>query len=403
MTDFPTTFLWGASTAPHQIEGNNVNSDWWFYEQVMPHFGPSGDAVDSYHRYREDMTLLADAGLTTYRFGIEWARVEPLPGQFSRAALDHYRRMIDTALELGLTPVVTLHHFTAPKWFVEEGGWMGDDAIHRFSSYVTEVTKILDGVEWVCTINEPNMLGLMVLMSAAINPDANAGFATPTVQQDQGVVIPPPSPVVGQRLVEAHRAARSILKTKTRAQVGWTVALMGLWATKENADHLESERSVREDLYLEGARGDDFIGVQAYSTREVDQNGLVTAAPSPNNTLTGDAFRPEALGIAIRRAHEMTGLPILVTENGIATADDEQRIAYTTGALQGLLRTLHDGIDVRGYLHWSALDNFEWGHWEPTFGLIGVDRSDFSRHPKPSLAWLGDISRTNGASLPADS
>ncbi|MGO4681786.1 family 1 glycosylhydrolase [Microbacterium sp. 2MCAF23] len=133
MTDSNNTgFLWGASGAPHQIEGNNVNSDWWVYEQRLPHFTSSGDAVDSYHRYEEDMQLLADAGLNAYRFGIEWARVEPLPGQFSLAELAHYRRMIETALRLGLTPVVTLHHFSSPRWFIEEGGWLGDTAVDRF-------------------------------------------------------------------------------------------------------------------------------------------------------------------------------------------------------------------------------------------------------------------------------
>ncbi|PZE37123.1 family 1 glycosylhydrolase [Curtobacterium sp. MCPF17_031] len=401
MSTLPTSFLWGASTAPHQVEGNNINSDWWTYEQMMPHFGPSGDAVDSYHRFEEDMRLLADAGLTAYRFGVEWARIEPLPGQFSVAELAHYRRMIDTAIGLGLTPVVTLHHFTAPRWFVEEGGWLGDTAIARFTAYVSRVAEILDGVEWVCTINEPNMLALMVLMSRAINPDAVPAFATPTVQTRQGVVIPAPTLEVGQRLVQAHHAARDVLRQRTDANVGWTVACLNLWATPENAEHLERERSAREDLYLEAARGDDFIGVQAYSTREVDENGLVTAAPHPDNTLTGDAYRPESLGIALRHAADVAGVPALVTENGIATADDDQRISYTTGALAGLLAAVADGVDVRGYLHWSALDNFEWGHWEPTFGLIAVDRSDFSRHPKPSLAWLGGIARSNAVDLEA--
>ncbi|PYY37869.1 glycoside hydrolase family 1 protein [Curtobacterium sp. MCJR17_055] len=401
MSTLPTSFLWGASTAPHQVEGNNINSDWWTYEQMMPHFGPSGDAVDSYHRFEEDMRLLADAGLTAYRFGVEWARIEPLPGQFSVAELAHYRRMIDTAIGLGLTPVVTLHHFTAPRWFVEEGGWLGDTAIARFTAYVSRVAEILDGVEWVCTINEPNMLALMVLMSRAINPDAVPAFATPTVQTRQGVVIPAPTLEVGQRLVQAHHAARDVLRQRTDANVGWTVACLNLWATPENAEHLERERYAREDLYLEAARGDDFIGVQAYSTREVDENGLVTAAPHPDNTLTGDAYRPESLGIALRHAADVAGVPALVTENGIATADDDQRISYTTGALAGLLAAVADGVDVRGYLHWSALDNFEWGHWEPTFGLIAVDRSDFSRHPKPSLAWLGGIARSNAVDLEA--
>ena len=128
MTTFPEYFLWGAATAGHQIEGNNVNSDWWAREQQMPGMELSGDACDSYHRYAEDIQLLADAGLTSYRFSLEWARIEPIRGHFSRAELAHYRRVIDACLDRGITPVVTLQHFTTPQWFAEAGGWSGPDA-----------------------------------------------------------------------------------------------------------------------------------------------------------------------------------------------------------------------------------------------------------------------------------
>lgn len=395
MTEAGSGFLWGASTAPHQVEGNNLNSDWWVYEQRMPYFTTSGDAVDSYHRYEEDMRLLAEAGLNAYRFGIEWARVEPLPGQFSLVELAHYRRMIDTAVRHGLTPVVTLHHFSSPRWFIEEGGWLGDTAIDRFTAYVTRVCDILDGVEWVCTINEPNMFAFMIYMAAAINADAVPPMDTPTVQPDGGFVLPRPTPEATTRLIEAHHAARAIVRERTSAAVGWTIANQALYAAApEYQQNLHEERHVREDVFLEASRGDDFIGVQAYSTQAVDGNGLVPHPPHPDNTLVGTAYRPDALGIAVRHAAEVTGgVPILVTENGIATADDTRRIQYTTEALTGLFSAVADGIDVRGYLHWSALDNFEWGHWEPTFGLIAVDRTTFERIPKPSLAWLGNVAR----------
>lgn len=387
-------FLWGAATAPHQIEGNNLNSDWWVYEQRMPHFTPSGDAVDSYHRHEEDMRLLADAGLTAYRFGIEWARVEPLPGAFSLAEFAHYRRMIDTALGLGLTPVVTLHHFSSPRWFIEEGGWLGDTALERFSAYVTRVCDILHDVPWVCTINEPNMFAFMMLMAGAINSDAVPEMDTPTVQEG-GFVLPLPTPAATQRLIEAHHAARAIVRERTTAAVGWTIANLALYAAApENEQRLQTERYAREDVFLEAARGDDFVGVQAYSTQAVDDNGLVPNPPSPDNTLVGTPYRPDALGIAVRHAWEVTsGVPILVTENGIATADDTRRIAYTSEALRHLFDAIDEGLEIRGYLHWSALDNFEWGHWEPTFGLIAVDRTTFARTPKPSLAWLGEVAR----------
>ncbi|MFJ8194110.1 glycoside hydrolase family 1 protein [Streptomyces sp. NPDC096094] len=406
MSRLRNDFLWGAATAPHQTEGNNINSDWWARELLAPGMEPSGDAVDSYHRYREDMRLLADAGLNSYRFGIEWARIEPRPGMFSRAELAHYRRMIDTALELGLTPVVTLHHFSSPRWFAEEGGWTNDRAVDRFVSYVETVTRILDGVEWVATINEPNMLAMMTMLQDAMRSGDVAEWKSPTVdgeaeRQRIAANLPVPEPKYGHRFVAVHHAVRDIVRERTGAKVGWTIANQALTATPGNEDKLREVRYAAEDLYLEGSVGDDFVGVQSYSSQKVDANGVVPHPDHPDNTLTGAAYRPDALGIAVRHAWESTGLPILVTENGIATADDERRIQYTREALSHLIQAAQDGTDVRGYLHWSALDNYEWGHWEPTFGLIAVDRETFERRPKPSLGWLGAVARSGGASLTA--
>lgn len=389
-----TQFLWGASTAPHQIEGNNVNSDWWAREGSMPGMERSGDAIDSYHRFDQDMRLLADAGLNSYRFGIEWARIEPIPGRFSLAELAHYRRMIDTALGLGLTPVVTLHHFTAPQWFAEQGGWLGENAVEHFARYVERATEILDGVPWVVTMNEPNMLAMMVTMERAMRSAPADAWQSPTVDNDPRPTLPPPAPEIGKILVDAHEAARTIVRTRTGAKVGWTVANRAFVARPGGEEKLRELVHIWEDLYLEASRGDDFVGVQSYSSQWVGADGIEPHPQLPDNTLVGTAYRPDALGIAVRHTWEVTGgVPILVTENGIATADDERRIAYTSEALRHLFQAADDGIDVRGYLHWSALDNYEWGHWEPTFGLIAVDRETFERYPKPSLAWLGDVAR----------
>jgi beta-glucosidase len=404
MTALPTGFLWGASTAPHQIEGNNVNSDFWRNEGRLPGSQFSGDACDSYHRYREDMQLLADAGLTAYRFGIEWARIQPRPELFSRAELAHYRRMIDAALELGLTPVVTLHHFTSPAWFADEGGFTGPTASARWGAYVERVTEILDDVEWIITFNEPNMLALMTAFASRAAAGEMEEWQSPTVEgradAQAGLVtfLPTPDPEVGRALVPLHRQAVDILRARTTAKVGWTIANQAFTPTPGNEARFAEVAYDWEDLYLQGSHGDDFIGVQSYSSQPVDENGPVPHPPHPDNTLTGAAYRPDALGIALRHAWEVGGgIPLLVTENGIATGDDERRIAYTTGALEGLEAAVADGVDVRGYLHWSLLDNFEWGHWDPTFGLIAVDRDTFVRAPKPSLAWLGTQARQHSA------
>jgi beta-glucosidase len=210
--------------------------------------------------------------------------------------------------------------------------------------------------------------------------------------------MPSPSVEIGETLVRAHRAAVAVVREHTSAKVGWTVAQQALVPAPGSEKLYAELRWAWEDLYHHGASGDDFLGVQSYTSQLVDKDGIVPAPEHPDNTLTGWAYRPDALGIALRHAWEATegALPLLVTENGIATTDDTRRIAYTTEALGHLYDAVADGIDVRGYLHWSALDNFEWGHWAPTFGLIAVDRETFERTPKPSLAWLGEIARKGG-------
>src|SRR5690349_12757814 len=162
MSSFPDDFTWGAATSAHQVEGGNTNSDWWRLEHSddAPTAEPSGDACDSYHRFGEDISLLAAAGLDSYRFSIEWARIEPAPGEFSTAALDHYQRMIDTCLGHDVEPVVTLHHFTNPAWMRDLGGWEAPGAEQRFATYVDKALSTLEGVRRVCTINEPNMIAM---------------------------------------------------------------------------------------------------------------------------------------------------------------------------------------------------------------------------------------------------
>ncbi len=384
---FPDGFLWGAATAAHQVEGNNTASDLWAFENAPDSIMPerSGDACDSYHRWREDLDIARDLGLNSYRFSVEWARVEPAPGHVSRAHLAHYRRMVEGCLERGLTPVVTLHHFTAPAWFRAAGGWTASGAVDRFRAYVRSVLPILDGVEWVCTINEPNMLAMMSSMMKRGKREENVAGA-----------MPPPDQDVSDALTAAHRAARDELAALPGVRSGWTVANQNFQAV-DGADDLAAEWAYsREDQFLDTARDDDFIGVQAYTRVLIGRDGPVEVGGDARRTLTGWEFYPEAVEGAVRHTARRVGaaVPILVTENGIATGDDAERVDYTHGALTGLARTLADGIDVRGYLHWSLLDNYEWGSWKPTFGLVSVDRETFARTVKPSARWYGEVART---------
>jgi beta-glucosidase len=382
---FPDGFLWGASTSAHQTEGNNVSSDWWQTELVRPEMEHSGDAVDSYHRYEQDMRLLADAGLDAYRFSIEWARIEPVEGAFSRAELAHYRRMIETARSLGLEPVVTLHHFSEPQWFTDLGSWLGPRAIELFVRYVRRAAEILDGVAWVVTINEPNMVALMKGMARSYA----ATGELPSMQS-------PPDEEIGRVLVRAHTEAVTALRELVPAKLGWSVATQAILPTPGNEVKHAEVQYLFDNLYLEASRGDDFVGVQSYSSRLVDENGLVPVGSGAAGVLPPSRFEPHALGIALRQAWEVTEhTPLLVTENGIDTEDDALRAQFIREAVAHLHAAVEDGLDVRGYLHWSALDNFEWGSWHPRYGLIGVDRATFERTPKPSLGVLGSIARAS--------
>ncbi|MFI1355204.1 glycoside hydrolase family 1 protein [Streptomyces sp. NPDC020898] len=388
---FPEGFLWGASTAAHQIEGNNVNSDWWQLE----HSGdgtiaePSLDAADSYHRWPQDMDLLAQLGFTDYRFSIEWARIEPAPGHFSRAELAHYRRMVDGALERGLRPMVTLHHFTLPRWFADRGGWTAEGAIDLWERYVRATAPVIGtGVRHVCTINEPNMIALAdAIRRLGANPDDN----------QEPSATPLPDKATTDALIQAHHRARAAIHSLSAdIEVGWSIANQ-VYQPLPGAESATAAHShPREDVFIEAARDDDWIGVQSYTRTRIDKDGRpVPAPPEAERTLTGWEFYPQALGHALRHTADIVGaVPLIVTENGIATADDTRRIAYTTGALQEVTAALEDGLDVRGYLHWSALDNYEWGSYKPTFGLIAIDHDTFERTPRPSAAWLGGLART---------
>ncbi|WP_203136227.1 glycoside hydrolase family 1 protein [Microbacterium sp. JZ31] len=378
---WPDGFLWGASTAAHQVEGGNVNSDWWQREHGHlpgpPVAEPSGDAADSFHRYPEDMRLLADAGLNSYRFSIEWARIEPEEGFVSRAAIAHYLRMVDTARSLGLEPFVTLHHFTNPVWFARDGGWLTDASVDRFARFVEAALPVIADVELVCTINEPNMVSVLA--------DPAVGFPS--------VGLPPGVPAVTDRLIAAHRRATELVRG-AGARAGWSVATQAYQPEPGAESVAAAYGRSREDVFLDAAEGDDWIGVQAYTRTRIGPDGPLPIRDDAERTLTGWEYYPPAVGEGIRNAWARAGVPVYVTENGIATADDARRIDYTRGALEAVARTIADGVDVRGYLHWSALDNYEWGSFAPTFGLIAWDPDTFERRPKPSLAWLGEVART---------
>ena len=386
---FPDGFLWGAATAAHQIEGGNWNSDWWEWEHdpESPAVESSGDACDSWHRYEDDVRIVADLGLGSYRFSIEWARIEPEEGEFSGAALDHYRRVCAACQEHGLLPVVTFNHFTLPRWIADGGGWANSAVRDRFARYCERSVGALgDLIGAACTINEPNVV-------------ATLGYALgffPPGRQDFGEYGR-----VQDNLVACHRSAVDILRAGPGDfPVGICVA-MSDWTAPQGMDDLAARvRAGYEGTYLEAARGDDFVGVQAYQRIIIDETGMPQDPPPDGNILPmGYEWWPQSLGIAVRYAAEVAQVPVWVTENGIGTDNDEQRVQFLTESLDGLLDCIDEGIDVRAYFQWSLLDNFEWNHgYAARFGIVEVDRTTFERRPKPSAHWFGEVARTNSLS-----
>jgi beta-glucosidase len=401
---FPAGFLWGAATSAHQVEGNNINSESWVLEHLPGtiYAQPSGDACDHYHRYAADIALLAELGFNAYRFSIEWARIEPEEGEFSYAELEHYRRMLAACHEHGLRPVVTLHHFTTPRWLICAGGWLDDKTPDRFARYCERAARHLgDLIGAACTFNEAN---LSLLLAELLPFKLQEGPFWHTAAQAFGVTPDRlglfqfvTQPKMREIIFAAHRRAYDVLHAGPGDfGVGMTLALPDIQAAEGGETRMAALRRQLADNFLEQLRGDDFVGVQTYARMVVGPEGLVPPGDDVEKNQTGEEYYPEALGGAIRHAAEVTGIPVLVTENGLASTDDARRQEYIRRALRCVANSLQAGIDVRGYFCWSAMDNFEWvSGYEPKLGIIAVDRETQARTPKPSAYWLGAVARAN--------
>jgi beta-glucosidase len=210
-----------------------------------------------------------------------------------------------------------------------------------------------------------------------------------------------PGGFLTEQLFNAHRLSRSILSSVVGVKSGWAIATQAYHIDPGCESVWREYGYPRDEHFLELSSGDDFVGVQAYTRTFIGQEGPRSAAEGAEKTLTGWEYFPGAAAFGVRSAWRWAqGTPVVVTENGIATADDRRRIDYTADALAALHDCISDGIDLRGYMHWSALDNYEWGSFRPTFGLIAVDRKTFRRTMKPSARWLGDVARSGRLEMP---
>ena len=405
MTDrpFPKGFLWGTSSAAHQVEGDNRNSDWWEWEQ-KPGRIANGDssavACDHYRRYREDFALLRELSQNAHRLSIEWSRIEPSEGVFDARQIRHYRDVLGELREQGILPMVTLHHFTSPLWFTRNGGWASPAASRAFLPFVRRVVDELgDLVGMWCTINEPSIYAANGWITGEFPPGRHGDL----VAQYR----------VTSNMHRAHELAYAAIKKR------YPDALVGLShhkflllpATSTRRDRLAAAAAQAVTDRWPVARGrlraivaatSDYIGIAhywgqlcAFDPRRPQDQFVRRYNPPGRPTEMGFVSDPRwmrgVLG-ALRRY----GKPVFVTENGLATEDDEWRKNYLNEVLAEVHAAIADGVDVRGYFHWTNMDNFEWAKgYSCHFGLIEVDRKTQERTIKPSGRAYARIATAN--------
>lgn len=416
-------FLIGAATAAHQVEGNNTHSDFWVMEHLKhsDFVEPSGMAVDHYNRYTEDIKLLAEAGCNAYRFSIEWARIEPWEGCFDQKEIEHYRQVLLCCYENGITPIVTLQHFSSPAWLISKGGWGKSYVVNAFARYAKKVAAELgELIPYVCTINEANMGLQLHKISADMMKASKRKEGGVQVGQNMGLDIKaiilgmfekgkafkcspfgvntflmPRDEKKEAFVMNAHRAAvKAIKAVNPDIKVGLTLSLFDYQPVL--GGEAEAAKLWYEDFgwYLPHIKDNDFLGVQNYSRKIVDENGAREPASGVPVTQMGYEDYPAAIGNVLRKvAKEFPG-ELVVTENGIGTDNDARRCEFILEAFAGVMAAKNEGVNVTGYIHWSLLDNFEWqAGFSKTFGLISVDRKTQIRFPKESLRVLGALNR----------
>ncbi len=401
----PKDFLWGTAISAYQSEGNNTNTDAWLMENMKPSLykDRSGDSCDSYHRYAEDIAIAAKLGFNCYRMGIEWARIEPNEGHYSNAELDHYAKVLETCRAHGLRPVVSLNHFTVPLWFAERGGFTVADSPDIFAAFCGKAAEHLGGLMHMATpFNEANIQLLVQIMPglAKYQPAVKAALAAAAqaTNSPNFSTMAYADPAISTPLMQdAHRKAYTAIKA-IRPEL-----LVGISLTTQDIQPVGPNSLA--DEYLKRLYGDwvdvarthaDFVGVQPYTRFLVDDKGIAMPPKDAVITDAGYEYYPQAVAGVIRWAHQAIGKPIYVTESGIATDNDAQRVKFIDEALTSLRDAMDGGIPVHSYMSWSLLDNFEWtSGYSKHFGLVGVDLQTFKRTPKPSALHLGAIARAN--------
>jgi beta-glucosidase len=417
----PPGFLLGCASAAHQVEGG-AHNDWTRFEREPGRIADgsvSGAACDHWNRYPEDLADLAALGQNAHRFSLEWSRIEPEPGRVDTEAVDHYVDVTRRCAELGMEPLVTLHHFTLPLWLADRGGVLAPEAPVLFGRYAEICARALaTRVRWWTTINEPVILATLgylfgdwppahrslreafAALRALVAMHAAAARALRAEARRQGVEA---------RVSIAHHY-RGMLPERPRNPLDRAAAAVPDWVLNRWFVHACRDGRLRPPVgwgqRVGGAEGSlDWLGVNYYTDDlcsfdpRSPQRLFTRQHPDPALPVSTYGWTIDAGGLhrALLRLWREHGLPIVVTENGVADRDDELRPRYIAEHVGAVAAAVADGAEVLGYLHWTALDNFEWAQgYSQRFGLFAVDRSTQVRRAKPSAEVFARICRAGG-------
>ncbi|MBX4191108.1 family 1 glycosylhydrolase [Candidatus Saccharibacteria bacterium] len=407
--NFPKDFMWGASTSAYQVEGGNHNQ-WTVWELAHaaeyaknadkkyghlpnweeikkdakdPNNYVSGRGVDHFNRYEDDFKLLKKLNLNTLRFGIEWSRLEPKEGQWDEEAIEYYRAYIAKLKDMNIEPVINLWHWTMPVWLAEKGGLVKWANLTYFDRFVEKISQEYGHMlRYVITLNEPNNYISFGYMLGTWPPGEKNYLRAIQVYWN---------------LVQVHRRAYKILKRRNpELQVGIAAQLANIQAKRPH--NLFDELSTKIMRYIWNwwflrriRKQQDFVGFNYYFSDYYTGLFKRQNPKTPLNDL-GWYMEPEGLYPLLLRIWSRYKKPIIVTENGVADAKDEYRRWWIEESIVAMQRAVSEGVRIKGYFHWSLLDNFEWadGYW-PKFGLVAVDRKHgMKRATRPSAKWFAD-------------
>jgi len=403
MIIFPDNFLWGAATSGHQVEGNNLNSDWWEWEQSGHGKEPSGEACQHYQLYKEDFDLAKSLSHNAHRFSIEWSRIQPGKNEWDPDALKHYIGVVDYLRSLDIEPIVTLHHFTNPSWWLRSGGWVNRKNEDLFLRYVEKVvTALSDKVKFWVTINEP-MVYVYHSYIKGYWPPQEKSFVRGKLALDN----------MAASHIKAHRLIHSIYGRKKSGPpyVGIAHNMIDFIPCLENFRN-NFVVNLRHWLFnlrflnvLHKRNALDYIGLNYYTRHLIDGNGwslngLINALCQNDhdnlqkNSLGWEIY-PEGL-YNILMGLKRYKLPVYIMENGICTSDDSVRWDFIRDHLKAVSGAINKGVEVKGYIYWSFLDNFEWDKgFQPRFGLVDVDYNTFKRTVRESAKKFAKVCQTN--------